>query len=253
MKTYTIDNIVRQTLTDRGYTMHWYLQFLNYAINALRELNFDTLQNVKSVRMPVDSIGALKLPCDYVDFIRIGNELGEFIDPYVQREAFNNMYRFDENGNKTKYDNIDAASGYFPANYDGLFYSNYANDKGELTGRIFNGQPSLRHSFKVIKERNEIQLDITFAKSTIALDYITDGTSVDASNAVHPYAINTIKAYIVWQMKEHNRYYNLSERETSKNIYYNELRILRGRLNSMDDVDIRRSLAVAYGPTIKMA
>jgi hypothetical protein len=74
-----------------------------------------------------------------------------------------------------------------------------------------------------------------------------------ASNAVHPYAINTIKAYIVWQMKEHNRYYNLSERETSKNIYYNELRILRGRLNSMDDVDIRRSLAVAYGPTIKMA
>lgn len=251
MKLYTINNIVRQTLADRGYTLHYYVQFLNYAVSALRELNFDTLQNVKSVRLPVNSYKAVTLPCDFVDYVRIGTELGQYIDTFGEKQSFNRLNKFDGNGNKVPYGDLEGDNYYLPANYDGLWYTNYANDKGELTGRIFNGQPAFRNSFLIVRERGEMQLDVSYAGTEIVLDYITDGTSVDASNAVHPYAIETIKAYIIWKMKEHGRHYNINERELAKQEYYNQLRILRARMNNMDVNDVRRSLAIGYGPTIK--
>jgi hypothetical protein len=46
MKVYTLNNIVRGALMSRGYPMHFYLQFLHYGVQCLRELNFDVLQNV---------------------------------------------------------------------------------------------------------------------------------------------------------------------------------------------------------------
>jgi hypothetical protein len=75
--------------------------------------------------------------------------------------------------------------------------------------------------------------------------------SVDASNSVHPYAVDAIKAYIFWKQKEHGRQYNVGEKQYAKEEYYNQLRILRARMNNIDVIDIRRSLSRSYGPVIK--
>lgn len=251
MKWYKLDTIIRQALADRGYPVHFYLQFLNYGVSALRELNFDVVGQIKSVRLPVNSYKAATLPCDYVDYIRVGNELGQYIDPWGEKSSFNRLNKFDSSGNKVPYDDVESQNYYLPANYDGLFYTAFANQYGELTGRIFNGQPAFRHSFQIVPERGEIQLDVSYKGAEILMDYISDGTSIDASNAVHPYATETIKAYIIWKMKEHGRQYNMGERQMAKEEYYNQLRILRARMNNIDVNDIRRSLAIGYGPTIK--
>jgi hypothetical protein len=248
---YTLDKIVRQVLAEREYPIHFYLQFLTYGVSALRELNFDTLQSVKSVRLPVNSYKAATLPCDFVDYIRVGNELGQYIDPFGEKESFNRLNKFDAQGNKITYPDVESQNSYIPANYDGLWYSTYANDRGELLGRIFNARPTFRNSFLVIKERNEIQLDVNFDGTEITMDYISDGLSVDASNAIHPYATETIKSYIVWKMKDNGRHYNMGERQMAKDEYYNQLRILRARMNEMDTISIERSLANWYGPTIR--
>lgn len=248
---YTLDKIVRQVLAEREYPIHFYLQFLTYGVSALRELNFDTLQSVKSVRLPINSYKAATLPCDYVDYIRVGNELGQYIDPFGEKESFNRLNKFDEQGNKITYPDVEAQNNYIPANYDGLWYTTYANDRGELLGRIYNARPTFRNSFLIIKERNEIQLDVNFEGKEITMDYITDGLSVDSSNAIHPYATEAIKSYIVWKMKDNGRHYNMGERQVAKDEYYNQLRILRGRMNEMDSISIERSLANWYGPVIK--
>ena len=129
--------------------------------------------------------------------------------------------------------------------------STYANSYGELLGGIYNARPTFRNSFLIVKERNEIQLDVAFDGTSITMDYITDGLSVDASNAIHPYATEAIKAYIVWKMKDNGRHYNMGERQVAKDEYYNQLRILRARMNEMDTISIERSLASFYGPTIR--
>ena len=251
MKTYTLDNIVRSALLDKGYSMHWYLQFLKYGIDGLRMLNFDVLQNVKSVRLPVNSYKAVTLPCDFVDYIRIGDELGQYIMPWGEKESFNRLNKFDANGNKIAYGDIEAVNGLLPADWEGFWYTNYVNDKGEHLGRIFNNFSSFRNSFEIIRERNEMQLDTSYTGTEITMDYLTDGLTADASSAIHPYAIDAITSYIFWKMKEHSRQYNMGERAAAKEEFYNQLRLLKGRMNGMDVNQIRRSLAGGYGPVIR--
>jgi hypothetical protein len=252
MTTYTLDNITRSALADKGYSMHWYLQFLTYGVDSLRQLNFDVLQNVKSVRLPVNSYQAAPLPTDFVDYIRVGNEVGQYINPFGEkRDSFNRLNKFDSTGKKISYGDIEAQNGILPNNWEGFWYSNYVNDKGEHFGRIFNNVSGFRDSFSIIRERSEIQLDVSYTGKEIVMDYISNGLTVDASNNIHAYAIDTIKSYIFWKMKEHNRHYGPAERALAKDEYYNQLRLLRARMNNIDINDIKRSLAKGYGPTIK--
>jgi hypothetical protein len=252
MTLYTLDNIVRSALADKGYPMHFYLQFLTYGVDALRELNMDVLQNIKSVRLPINSYNAATLPNDYVDYVRVGNEIGQYIYPWGEkRESYNRLNKFDSQGTKISYGDIEAQNGVLPNNWEGFWYTNYVNDKGEHLGRIFNNRPSFRESFTIIRERGEIQLDTSYTGKEIVMDYISDGMSVSASTSIHPYAFATIKAYIFWKQKAHNRHYSLAEIRDAEDKFYNQLRILRARMNSIDVNDIRRSLQAAYGPTIK--
>lgn len=252
MQLSTLDNIVRAALAERGYSIHWYLQFLTHGVSALRELNFDVLQNIKSVRLPVNSYKACTLPCDYVDYVRVGNEFGQYIYPHGEKKSsYNRLNKFDSSGNKIAYGDVEATNGILPNNWEGFWYTNYINDKGEHLGRIFNNISGFRESFVILRERGEIQLDVSYTGTTIVMDYITDGTSTDASNNVHPYAVDTIKKYIFWRHKENGRQYNISERQLAKEEYYNSLRVLRARMHGIDVNDIRRSLAKGYGPTIR--
>jgi len=250
MKAYTLDNIVRSALAEKQYPLHWYLQYLTYGVDSLRQLNMDVMQNVKSVRLPVNSYFAATLPNDFVDYIRVGNEQGEFISSMGEkRDVYNRLNNFDAQGNKISYG--DTNVNVTPTNWDGLWYTNFINDKGEHLGRMFNNTPAFNNSFVILRERSEIQFDKTITDTSITMDYITDGLSTDASNTVHPYAVDAIKAYIFWKAKEHGRQFNISEKQWVKEEFYNQLRILRARMNSIDVIDIRRSLARGYGPTIK--
>jgi len=232
--------------------MHWYLQFLSYAVNGLRELNFDVMQNIKSVRLPINSYKAATLPIDYVDYVRVGNEVGQYILPWAEKkDSFNRLNKFDSQGNKISYGDIEATNGVLPNNWEGFWYTNYINDKGEHLGRMFNNRPGFRESFVILRERNEIQLDVSYEGTEIVMDYISDGMTLTASNALHPYSIETIKAYIFWKHKEHGRQYNISERQLAKEEFYNQLRVLKGRMNNIDTQDITRSLRSGYGPTIR--
>lgn len=251
MKLYTLDNIVRSALADRGYPLHFYLQFLQYGIDALRMLNFDVLQSIKSVRLPVNSYKAVTLPCDFVDIVKLGTETGQYVVEWGPKDSLNRLNDFDANGNKIPYGDPESESGLLPNDWEGFWLSNFVNDKGEHKGRIFNNFPAFRNSYKLLRERNEIQLDTAFEGQEIVLEYISDGLTVDASNAIHPYAIDAIKAYIFWKMKEHARQYNLSERRIAEDQFYNQLRLLKGRMNDMDYTTIVRAMARRYGPVIR--
>jgi hypothetical protein len=238
-------------LGDRNYPMHWYLQFLGYAVSALRELTFDVLQNIKSTRISINSYKAGKLPCDYVDYVRVGTELGQYISPWGEKESFNRLNNFDDQGKKIPFNDLQDDTTVLSNSWEGVSASSYSNSVGEHLGRHFGSKPANRDSFKILRERGEIQLDVSFDDDTITMDYISDGMKLDASNAVIPYAINTIKKYIIWQMKENARQYNATDRQIAKDEFYNELRILRARMNPMDENDIIRSLRRGYGAEIR--
>lgn len=252
MKTYSLDKVVRNALSEKQYPMHFYLQFLQYGIDCFRELNFDVLQNVKSVRLSINSYKAAKLPCDYVDYIRVGTESGQYIIPWGEKDSsFNRLNKVSSSGVKVAYSDVEASAGLLPNNWEGFWYTNYINDKGEHLGRIFNNYSAHREAFVVLRERDEIQFDTGLVGTSVTMDYISDGMIVDACNMVHPYAMDTIKKYIFWRYKEAGRHYSLQERQLAKQEYYNAERILRARMNSIDTMDIHRVMKRSYGPTIK--
>lgn len=62
MRQYSLDIIVKAYLSKRGLSMHYYIEALSHAVDCMRELNFDTMKTVKTVKIPVNSYGAIPLP-----------------------------------------------------------------------------------------------------------------------------------------------------------------------------------------------
>lgn len=251
MRFITIDNIVRSTLMQKGWSLHWYIQALKFASDCLRELTFDSLKNINPVALPVSSTGTVDLPCDYVDMVKIGLQRGQKIKPLVQEDSINRLQNKDSNGvpilySEPQQDNIDIRFTPF------LLESEFVTDNYEPRGRLFGFSAGwLNDGYKVLRERGQIQLDQNITDTQIYLEYISDGQSSDNATMIHPYAQKTIEAYIFWQFKEHSRTYGAGERQLAQNEFNAQRRILRARLNGLTKYDYIRIVRKGYSATIK--
>lgn len=69
----TLDEVIQGLLVDEGKSSeHEYLRYFNIGLRGLKELNFDTVRQVKSVELQLDSKNTVTLPSDYVSYIKIG-------------------------------------------------------------------------------------------------------------------------------------------------------------------------------------
>lgn len=236
MRWTTLDEMVSNVLLQRGKSIHWYLQYLTYACNCLRELHFDTLRVVNTEKLLLNSYYAVTIPCDYVDFVRIGVPNGQFVQPLVNRPGINRLNNREDGGGKIPYgsanDDSDMIYNVLPGNH---------TTSGESIGRYFGFQARMiSDGYKIVKERNEIQFDENIGTNYIILEYISDGNHADAATKITPYAQATIDAYIKWQEKENSRTYGEMEKERAKQEFENQSRKLRARMSDLTLDDIKR-------------
>jgi hypothetical protein len=232
-----------------GYSLHWYIQALKSASDCLRELTFDTLQNVNTVNLTLSASGSADLPCDYVDFVKVGVPYSQYVRPLVQKDSINRLQNKESSGNVIPYsDNSDSDFLFVPS----FYVSDFINDNGEPLGRLFGFNAGwIQDGFKILRERGQIQVDQQLGATSIYLEYISDGQCSDNATKVHPYAQKTIEAYILWQFKQHSRAYGSQERELAKNEFSTQRRILRARMNGLTAQDIKRIVRKSYSATIK--
>lgn len=221
---------------DHGLTLHYYVQFLHYALTCLKELDYDTLKNIKTVRLTVDENNEVDMPSDYVDWTKVGIQRGHLVQAMGVNSKLNKLQP--ESGT---YTDIYDTQGYLPVSLDGLWFSNFLTDKGEHTGNLYgHGNGASRLSFTVVPEREVIRFDIEFEVGTkILLEYIYF-TSATVTSLINPYAENTIRAYINWRYKDWSKRHTRFDVAHAKDEYYNELRILRARMNPVTKVDVLR-------------
>ena len=129
---------------------------------------------------------------------------------------------------------------YFYANFSG-YYLNY-NDHLEYTGREYGAKSDRSDSFKVIPERNEIQLHDNIQATYIILEYISDGSDIDNATQITPYAKSTIEAFINWKVKENGRSYGEGERQRAEMLFTKEHKRLRARMSDLTISDIKASI-----------
>ncbi len=255
MRYQLLDNIVRSALMQKSYPLHYYIQGLKSASDCLRELTFDYLRNVNTIQLPIDTTGVADLPCDYVDFVKIGVPVSQYIRPIVQKQSINRLQNLDNTGNPIVYGDavLMDNSIFSPSIINSLaWFNGTISDNGEPLGRMYGyNAGNIQDGFKIIRERGQIQLDQNIDANFVVLEYISDGQSSDNATQVHPYAQKTIEAYILWQFKEHNRSYSMGERQAAQMEFNAQRRILRARLNDLTKDDYQRIVRKSLTGTIK--
>lgn len=245
----TIDVIVRRWLLEKGLPIHYYSEGLYHASSCLRELTFDSLQIINTLRLPINDYFAVDLPEDFVDDVMVGVPVGGQYQPVAKLNSLSPLRLATDEGAYTTAgesgQNVETiAVGFLPY---ALWYYNF-NEYGEPTGRFFGaGGGAMQNGYKVVRERGQIQLTESFTSEDVLLMYISDGQSVTAASQVDPRAFSTIQSWISWKKSP-----NADNCHSPEAISFNKnKRLLRARLNDLTVVDIKNIIRKEFRATIK--
>ena len=228
----TLDEVVRSVLIEEGqYTNHKLLQYTDYAIRTLKELNFDILQEVVAAELYPNDLNSTRydLPKDFVDYTRIGVCVNGRVLPLGSMPDFCTVEKYDECGYvinavpntrvKTPVDSI-------------YWFDNIKN--GEFIGKRFGnrGGQSTHGYYRIDKEANQLVAGSVVAGSPIILEYITDGSTDKSDIKVHSFAEEALRLGIRMRSIRMKRNIPQGEKEAARRDYYNEKRLARARMKN---------------------
>ena len=101
--------------------------------------------------------------------------------------------------------------------------------------------------YKVLKERRQIQLSVGFERSSVVLQYISDGQSINNATQIDTQAIQCIRAWQEWK-RSGNANNDYSAEAIS---FYNRKKQLRARLSGLSLVDVKNALRQGFTGAIK--
>ncbi len=251
MQYANLDMIVKNKLLQDGKPMHWYVEYLVHACACVRELAFDSLSIVSTVRLAVNSYKAADLPADYVDFVSVGIAAGQFVRQIPQMDSINDLRATDSSGNFATYASIGESLpqgttfyGFSP----GWNWMWNINEFGEAQGRYFGGGGGDQtNGFKIVPQRRQIQFSETFQVEDAVMVYISDGQSADNFTQVDSRAFNAIAAYIDWKVSPNKLNHNSPEGR----LYSNKKRLMRAAIDSLTIPDIKNIIWESYKATLK--
>lgn len=235
----TIDSIVRQVILEKSLLPHDYIRLLSFGLNCLKELNMDSIGKVKTVILKPDQFSQAPLPCDYVDWVRVGQPNGEY---FIQFGPTNKLHR-----NKAMVDGQyvpreSATLGWESPYVYWWFDSNYNRYRNNL-----GTNPPRYDEFMVLEEQGLIQFKVGYKEGDeVTMDYIYfDKTS--ASSNVHKYAEETIKAYMEYKHMLSIPRAQAYDKAEAKRSYQEQRKILDFRMNDLTPEVVKRIFERRFG------
>ena len=253
MRYTSIDKITRSYLLQKNYPMHYYLNAAKYATDCLRELTFDTLRVVNTVKLDLNSYYAVDLPCDFVSLVKVGIEVGQLVKPLAYNPQINRLRNTNTSGEYITYGEPVSDVEIFLSGSLGIYWGTVMwDDNNEFTGRMFGFRGDYgQDTYKIVLERGQIQFNENIGATSVVLEYISDGQTTNNATQITPFAQKAIECYIDWQFKLHGRQYGNGERQEAERQYNKELRILRARVSALTIDDIKRIFTTNYSAGAK--
>ena len=213
----------------------------NYALRGIRDMGFDMLQRVRSIKLSKGANDTVELPDDFVSLVKIGvvgsdgllYVLGENSNINIsQKYKLSGTTPVDSDGDGI-YDRVDAKTGTTPPGLDlddALLFNNYVyqNSVGSiygLGGGFYQGQYRLNH------DQNRIELALNSAWSEVVIEYVADEAR-SVNPTVHMMAEEALRAYIYYKIIERKRNVPAVEKQRARAEYYNERRKANSRMKS---------------------
>lgn len=216
----------------------------NYALRGIREMGFDMMKRIKSLKLTVDSANdTVGLPDDFVDYTKIGIVGGDGLIYVFGENKNQNMsmkYVLDAAGNPVDSDNdgvfdrADAKGGAAAraslSDYESYTFRNFLYE-GNI-GRAYGiGGGKYSGEFRINYEQNRIELFSTAGYSEVVIEYIADEAR-SSNPSVHIYAENALRSYIYYRLIERKSSVPMSEKSRARQEYYNERRLANARMKS---------------------
>jgi len=239
MTVISLDQIVKNILLKRRYSLHWYLDFLVPAKDCLRELSFDLpILPIRYKVLTKNNNSALELPNDYQDWTGVYVRVGQYLRPLVEDPGLDLVPNYTSDFDIQPYSmGIASQTSTETIYYNGFLYPFWLtvnwDSFGENIGRQFGGLGTYVDTFKENRSRNEIKINESLPYTEYVLQYISDGMDADSATHINSYCQATIEAYCLWQFYLNNRTYSMGDARVAEQIYIKEREILQARLSDI--------------------
>ena len=230
----------------------------NYALRGIREMGFDIMKRIKSLKLEVNTDNdTVQLPDDFVDYTKIGVIGGDGL-----------IYVFGENKNQNMAMQYvtDAAGNPIDSNSDGVYdredakflsetrasmsdYESYTFRNFLYEGNIGRaygiGGGHYSGEFRINYEQNRIELYSTTGYNEIVIEYIADEARSE-NPSIHVYAENALRSYIYYKLVERKSNVPMAEKGRARSEYYNERRLANARIKSFSKEEALKTIRKNY-------
>lgn len=226
----------------------------NFALRGVRELGFDMLKRIKSLKLTINkTLNTVDLPDDYVDMTKIGI-VGQDGLVHVFGENknlnFSNKYKTDSAGNFVDsdsdgvYDRVSAKDvtnvGEGFKAYDSYVFRNYLYENTE--GRLYGiGGGQYGGEYRINLENNRIELGTGIDATEVVIEYVADEAR-SSNPSIHLYAESALRSYIYYKLIERKGTVPANEKMRARQEYYNERRIANSRLKSFSKEEALKTI-----------
>jgi hypothetical protein len=220
------------------------------ALRGLRDMGFDMLRRIRSLKLPVNPNDTVDLPDDFVDWIKVGGVGGDGI-VYVFAENKNinisqkytlfNGEPFDLDGNglfEREDDKTPTLSSPFVDSVDPLLFQNFIHNGISHTLYGYSGG-KYRAEFRINLDQNRIELSTNHGVNEVVIEYVAD-EALSSNPMIHAYAVDALNHYVYYRMIERKRSVPANEKARARQEYFNERRIANARLKSFTKSELVR-------------
>ena len=198
----------------------------NFALRGIRELGFDVVSRIKSIKLDVDKTNnTVAIPDDYVDMIKLGVvDSDGIIRVFGENKHIN--YSRKVSGTSTS----DSEEGPLPIE------ANFINSLGRLYG-IGGG---FREGFyRLNLDQNRIEIDTDASHDSLVMEYVADEAR-STNPVIHVYAEEALRSYIYYKLCERKSTVPANEKARARSEYYNERRKANRRLSNFSKEEAMR-------------
>jgi len=214
----------------------------NYALRGIRDMGFDLMERVRSIKLTKNSNDTVDLPDDFVSIVKVGVVSGDGIiralgvNPHLniaqayKKDAAGNLIDSDGDG---VYDRVDASDS-VPSSQD-IVFDNYVyqNAVGQLYG--LGGGFSVGE-YRIDLDQNRIEIASNSSIVDIIIEYVADEAR-SVNPTIHVMAEEALRMYIYYKIIERKSNVPSREKQRARTEYYNERRLANSRMKAFGKED----------------
>lgn len=232
-----LSSIVAQYLDLVNLGKAEYARAYRVAIRGWRELNWDIVGSVKTVKLPVSANKTIALPDDFISEIDFGRgNLNGGIQSYTKTDNFNTV---DFLYPKISHTRDDVNQSYLVSGYDVGTYS------------LGLGSSNNIGYYYIDKAKHLIFLSPDNEGGELTLKYLAYSGKDCDDHEINELATEALICYLDWQLSKADRRMGISEKREKERMYYNEKSKARLRIKKITVADMNQNSRESVKMSVK--